>query len=115
MVRALFLVSDAGYTAFSVRGHASDTARAGEDILCAAISSAVYLTANTATDICGAKADICTADGRFRFSLSDTNRAAESLLKGLCLHLSALARQYPNELKVRIINISHITEVRDHA
>ena len=37
---------------FTVKGH-SGSANAGEDIVCAAVSSAVYMAANTVTEILG--------------------------------------------------------------
>ena len=116
MTRVLFLVSDGRFTGFSVKGHASDTAFSGTDIVCSAVSSAVYFAANTATDVFGAKADITVSDARFVFSLKGENdESAERLLKGLAMHFIMLSRQYPDNLKVRIINTTHNSEVHNHA
>ena len=66
----------------------------GYDIVCASISSAAYLTANTLTEIVGAKADVKVGEANFRFILRDKLEEAQSHLKGLRLHLESLAGDY---------------------
>ena len=85
-------------TAFTLSGH-SMAAEYGSDIVCAAISSAVYMAANTITEILGVQADISVEDGYFRLSISeaDAERCAP-MMEGLRLHLSELARQYPDHI-----------------
>ena len=88
-----------GYlTAFTVSGH-SMAAPYGQDIVCAAISSAVYMAANTITEILGAQADISVEDGYFHLALSrqDAQRC-DAILRGLQLHCGELARQYPDHI-----------------
>ena len=51
MIRADFFANaDGALLGFSVLGH-SGLAQEGEDILCAAVSSAAYMTANTVLEI----------------------------------------------------------------
>ena len=88
-----------GYlTAFTVSGH-SMAAEYGKDIVCAAISSAVFMAANTMTEILGAQADISVEDGYFRLSLSrqDAQRC-DAIMRGLQLHCRELAQQYPDHI-----------------
>ena len=100
MIRVRFFCSDGLYTGFSVRGHAG-TAPAGEDILCAAVSSAAYMTVNTLTDVCKAPCDVSVSDGHMTVRLTEQNaNSVQDLLKGFSLHLRALSRQYPEKLKV---------------
>ncbi len=89
---------------FRMEGHAGG--KAGSDIVCAAISSAVYMAANTVTEVCGCKADITVEDG-FLFLLlkpGDEDRAAD-VLEGLQLHLTGLQEQYPKRLHVDLITV----------
>ncbi len=87
-------------TGFSVCGHAG-LAPAGEDILCAAVSSAAYMTANTLTDICKQPCDASVSDGSMTVRLSEQNaESVQDLLKGFSLHMRELSRQYPEKLKV---------------
>ncbi len=89
---------------FRMEGHAGG--KAGSDIVCAAISSAVYMTANTVTEVCGCKADITVEDGFFFLLLAagDEARAAD-VLEGLRLHLSQLQQQYPKRLHVDLVTV----------
>ena len=87
---------DGALSGFQVRGHA-EFAPSGRDIVCAAVSSAVYMAANTVTEVLGLSPDITQRDGRFALSLSQEQApAASAVLAGLQLHLQALCRQYPD-------------------
>ncbi len=80
---------------FSLTGHG--TSDEGDDfgrIVCAAVSSAVYMAANTLTEIVGAKADITVEDGYLRLTVRETNDKTEIVLQGLELHISTLAQDY---------------------
>ena len=50
---------------FEVTGH-SGSAPSGEDIVCAAVSSAAYMTANTVTDILGLETEALTGEALMR-------------------------------------------------
>ena len=100
MIRVRFFCSDGQITGFSVRGHAG-TAPAGEDILCAAVSSAAYMTANTLTDVCRVPCDVFVSDGDMRVLLSEQSaKSVQDILKGFSLHMRELSRQYPEKLKI---------------
>ena len=51
MTRATFVRKDGLLCGFTLRGHAG-AGVSGTDVVCAAISSAAYLAANTITEIC---------------------------------------------------------------
>lgn len=81
-------------TGFSLSGHA-DAAPAGEDIVCAAVSSAAYMTANTLTEILRLPAEISVGEGSMEVSLTGDAATAQALLSGFRLHIQALQDQYP--------------------
>ena len=56
MVTAKFTQKDGKLVAFDVSGHAG-FANAGEDIVCAGVSSALQLTANGITEVVRAKSE----------------------------------------------------------
>ncbi len=90
---------------FHVSGH-SGYAEEGEDIVCAAISSAVLMTMNTVTDILGVKAEVSAADGDAVMKiLSKDAEACESILQGLKLHLLAMAEQYGEFMKIKFTEV----------
>lgn len=99
MVRFKFVRTGKSITGFVVKGHAG-YAEHGHDIVCAAVSSAAYLTVNTITDIIGAKAQVEVKDGYMLFSLTEPNGEASKLLEGLYAHIRSLAKDYPSGIKV---------------
>lgn len=94
MICATFLKRNGQLCGFSVNGH-SGSAPSGHDIVCAAVSSAVYMAANTVTDVCGLAADIREEDGHLTLTIVKDEAKAQTVLQGLKLHLEGLAEQYP--------------------
>ena len=86
---------------FRISGH-SDMNPEGPEILCAAVSSAAYMTANTVTDVIGLHPELDVKDGDMYLKLQTESEAEKcrDLFNGLQLHLSSLSEQYPKYLKV---------------
>lgn len=86
---------------FEISGH-SGYGESGTDILCAAVSSAAYLTANTITDVLRAEVDeVNASDARMVLRISVKSASScSTLLNGLKLHLLGLEEQYPDNMKV---------------
>ncbi len=85
---------------FLSEGH-SGYAAAGEDIVCAAITSAIRLCECTINDVMGAKAETVLEDARISLSLPVAcPQAAADVLQGLFLYLRELQEEYPNYLTV---------------
>ena len=100
MIRADFFANaDGALLGFSVLGH-SGLAQEGEDILCAAVSSTAYMTANTVLEILHiTPISLRAEDGEMLFRVSDTDaRTCRSLFEGFKLHLLGLEEQYPETL-----------------
>lgn len=93
MIKVTFFKKGESFTGFEISGH-SGFAEEGADIVCSAVSSAAYMTANTLTEIAGVKADIAVDDGYLKFISSDCSEAVQTIYKGMSLHLNALAEQY---------------------
>ena len=99
MIKVKFYLSDDLINGFEISGH-SGSADAGEDIICASVSSAAYMTANTITDILFIKAQIDVDDGYMKLLINENLSEAQPVLKGLRLHLESLAGDYPKHIKV---------------
>ena len=86
---------------FHITGH-SDMNPEGPEILCAGVSSAAYMTANTVTDVLGLKPELQASDGDMYLKVKTETEAEKCrvLFNGLQLHLSSLSEQYPKYLKV---------------
>ena len=87
----------------SITGHAG-YAHSGQDIVCAAVSSAVQLTANLLTENFGLPAEIAAEDnlifiGRGRTGERDLDTFYR-VMEGLRTHLQLIAENYPGTIKI---------------
>ena len=100
MTTAKFLFSDDTVISFEVSGH-SGAGEYGSDIVCSAVSSAIYMAANTIIEIMKLNPEAEVRDGYFKFTMNVNDaRKSKTITDGLYLHLSELQGQYPNNLKL---------------
>jgi len=90
----------------TISGH-SGYADAGEDIVCAAITSAIELCECAITDVIGAKVQVLVNEdlAEIRISLpkhmdDEKRRASVTMLTALKLHLMSIEEEYPQCIKV---------------
>ena len=106
MTKVSFTSLDSRIIAFELSGHSGFSDE--NDIVCAAVSSAAYMTVNTITDIYGIEADISLDESKgflsLSLSLEDAKRCKE-LLDGFVLHVKSLSSQYPDNIKCITSNI----------
>ncbi|MPN58400.1 hypothetical protein SDC9_206105 [bioreactor metagenome] len=92
---------------FRVKGHAGFAA-SGTDIVCAAVSSAAYLTANTVTDVLGIDAKPTVSDSRMELMLTKPQaELAQTTLQGFALHMRELAKTFPQNIRVIYGGVHH--------
>jgi uncharacterized protein YsxB (DUF464 family) len=105
MIRVVFTQHHDIPAGFELRGHAG-AGSAGNDIVCAAVSSAVYMTANTVTEILGVNAGIKEKNGYMKVIIPEEDRSrCEAVMAGLKLHLTALAGQYPRNIHISFTEV----------
>ena len=105
MIRVIFTVEDSVVTGFSLSGHA-DYSEEGSDIVCAAVSSAAYMTANTITDVQNLACSVTVDDGLMKLSLSKSEaEQAQIILSGFLLHLNALCQEYKSYIDLKISEV----------
>ena len=105
MICATLLTRNGVLCGFDVQGH-SGSAVSGQDIVCAAVSSAVYMAANTLTEVCGCDATVQQADGKLCMTVCETDiTKAQEVLKGLHIHLQGLVAQYPKFIKIQLTEV----------
>ncbi len=91
----LLKFDDGAPKGFVVKGHSGSQVR-GRDIVCAAVSSASYLVANTVLEVIGAKAEAEVRDGYMKLSVDEEFKSEVSdVLNGFALHMKQLKEQYP--------------------
>ncbi len=102
MIKVIFThFTDGTPQGFSIKGH-SGLAAHGSDILCSAVSSAAYMTANTITEVMQVNAHI-EVDEKGEMILSVLEEDAvktKDLLSGFILHITELSRQYPKNITI---------------
>ena len=86
---------------FILWGHGTESTKDIEGrIVCAAVSSAVYMTANTLSEIVGA--EISAEDDGEIMNISVLSKVDECqiTLQGLKLHLEELSKDYSNKITI---------------
>ena len=106
MIEVTFFTQGSRLTGFEVKGH-SGLACQGEDILCAAVTSAVRLTECAVNDILGLEAAVKVREKdasitlKLPGGLGETNEnTCQTLLTALMVHFVALAEEYPDHITV---------------
>ena len=106
MTTVSFLVEQARIVGFDVQGH-SGWGQEGEDIVCAAVTSAIRLVECTVNDVMGlcASVKIREKDAKISFRLpgglsAPAESTCQSLLAGLMVYFSALHDEYPENIEV---------------
>lgn len=99
MIKIEFFSGINGLCGFEASGHAIG-GDAGENVLCAYVTSACIMAANTVTEIIGLDADSQSDDGYLKLMIMENSAAAQDVLGGLKLHLTELQKEYPQSIKV---------------
>ena len=101
MISIRFIKKENLIVGFELEGH-SGYAEQGSDIVCASVSSAAYMTANTITEIMGADAEISVDEAYMQMKLTSQNALkVQDILRGFELHVSELSKQYQRNIKVQ--------------
>lgn len=106
MTTVTFLTEDARIIGFDVQGH-SGWGESGEDIVCAAITSAVRLVEATVNDVMGLCAAVKVREADASISLrlpgglaNTAESTCQNLLTGLMVYLAQLHDEYPDIIEV---------------
>ena len=106
MTPVTFLTEDARIIGFDVQGH-SGWGESGEDIVCAAITSAVRLVEATVNDVMGLCAAVKVREADASISLrlpgglaNTAESTCQNLLTGLMVYLAQLHDEYPDNIEV---------------
>ena len=106
MITATFHLDGKRIVSFQVEGH-SGLADEGEDVLCAAVTSAVRLTECAVNDVLGLEASVKVKSEKALISLKlpvglgQTNESTcQTLLTGLMVYFTQLQEEYPDNIIV---------------
>ncbi len=105
MIKVCFTRSKEVITGFELTGH-SGFSEEGTDIVCAAVSSASYMTANTVTEILGLNPAIQVSEAKMTVKLNENDAPkAQDILKGFLLHIAELREQYPRNITLKFTEV----------
>lgn len=106
MIEVTFHSEGSRLTGFEVRGH-SGLAEAGEDILCAAVTSAVRLVECAVNDVLGLEAAVKVKEQEALISLKlpgglgeEAESTSQTLLTAMMVYFSGLHEEYPENIIV---------------
>ena len=106
MTAVVFRMEDDRITGLEAKGH-SGYAEAGEDIVCAAVTSAVRLVETTVNDGLGLAASVKIREQDASISLrlpggldEVTESTCQSLMTGLMVYFAQLHDEYPDNIEV---------------
>ncbi|MBQ7964601.1 MAG: ribosomal-processing cysteine protease Prp [Ruminococcus sp.] len=91
---------------FEIKGHAG-YGEYGSDIVCSAVSSAAFMTANTITEIIGVNPELLICDeGLMKLKLDESSaQKCSDILDGFVLHVRSLSKEYKKYMKVTISEV----------
>ncbi len=105
MIKVSFVIKRGLIRSFTVEGH-SGFDEQGSDIVCAAVSSAAYMTVNTITDVLNLRPALKAKDGYMTIKLSSKqSEKAQAVLAGFRLHLTELGKIYKENITVKISEV----------
>lgn len=105
MIVAEFFQKNDMICGFKVYGHAN-YADSGNDIVCASISSAVQLTANTISEIFRFNAEITESNNVITLKSVDyCDSVFQGVLKGFRFHVKLLSQQFSKNVKIKITEV----------
>ena len=106
MTTVTFYSEGSRLTGLEMKGH-SGYAPQGEDIVCAALTSAVRLTECAVNDVLGLEASVKVRDKDASISLklpkaldADSESVCQTLLAALLVHCVQLVEEYPENITV---------------
>lgn len=105
MIKVKILRQKGRTAGFSVSGHAGYE-DSGKDIVCAAVSSAVQLTANGITEILHYPAEVSAEGDTVRLHTSgELPEGVQAMLDAFRLHIELLRDDYPKFIRIRYLEV----------
>ena len=100
MTRVTFFGHKGLLTGFVIEGHTTARGTGQSRIVCAGISSAAYMAANTLAEILKLSCDTEVKDGFMAVRIPGDAAPAQPILAGLRLHLEGIQAQHPRFITI---------------
>lgn len=103
MIQAKIFKSEGLYTGFCFSGH-SGYADSGEDIVCAAVSSAVQLTVNMLVAL-NYKVDASAGENDVVCKVTTPDVSSSNMILSLKLHMESILDEFPDTINITISEV----------
>lgn len=101
MTTVKLLADKSGIYGFEISGHSSsDCDDEQGKLICAAVSSVAYLTANTIIEVVGDVYNAAVEDAFMYFEVKNPSKFSSTILEGFRLHINELSKQYSNRIRI---------------
>ncbi len=104
MIKARFYLSGGKLIGFSVSGHAG-YANSGKDIVCAAVTTAVNMTANGITEIAKQNASVNVSENEVQLKVEQSTHESALLLQSMRLQMELLEEQFPKNIRIQDMEV----------
>ncbi len=104
MIKARFFRRGEELIGFSVSGHAG-YADSGSDIVCAAVTTAVNMTANGITEIAQIRAAVNVSENEVQLKVEETTSESALLLQSMRLQIELLQEQFPKNIRIQDMEV----------
>lgn len=105
MVNIKFFKKNDMFISFNVKGH-SNLSSYGTDIVCAAISSVTLLVLNGLVEVLKLDIKYEVQEGYVSCEIDEKDYlVSQTLIKSLYLYLEELEKQYPKNLKIKVMEV----------
>ena len=102
MIKAVFYKENGLLWGFSLSGHAG-YGTAGNDVACAAVSSAAEFTCNTITGFFGDDADVSVSENTLTLRLKNKDCGySRRLIESFKAHLGFISEEFPRSIEIII-------------
>lgn len=98
-----FISGKEGLTGFELSGHSSESCSDTEGkIVCASVSSAAYMAANTVIEIIGDSCEAEVKEAFMKLRVKNPSERSRAVLEGFRLHITELSKQYSNRIRLEV-------------
>ncbi len=101
MTKIKFFADQNGLCGFRVSGHSSLNCDDTEGkIVCSAISSTAFMTANMICEIIGDNCEAAVDDALIEINVKNASESSRIALEGFKLHMTELSKQYKDRIRI---------------
>ena len=104
MIKAVFYKKDGLFKGFRISGHSGYAGR-GRDVVCAAVSSAAMLAANSITDYLHSDAEVSAGRNVLFLMLGKKSDNAVKIIHALFDHIGMISEDYEGRIRITVTEV----------